>query len=190
MHFSTASRKSNQDSTTGVFVALYLILLAFFILLTKDLSFDDDKKTIAMRSVGETFGRPQQQEVAFGRMANVKIEDYALKIEKIIKAYGAVTINTDQDKLQISIPLSAIYFGDESDFRNERMDDMMALTSLLQNWTNVEQLHISANLTETNFALDQQRLDFWRKRIYGEKPMIGLKIDTKNNLEITIERDI
>ena len=190
MHFSTASKKSNQDSTTGIFVALYLILLAFFILLTKDLSFDDDKKTVAMRSLGDTFGRPQTQTFAFGRMANVKIEDYALKIEKAIKGYGVVNINIDQDNLKVIMPLEELYFGDESNFRNNRIDNMMELTAIIKNWADAEQIRISVNLSETNFTLDQQRLEFWRNRVYGKKPSIGLKIDSEKSLEIAIERDL
>lgn len=189
MRFSTVSRKANQDSTTGLFVALYLILLAFFIILTKDLSFNDYKQTIAMRSLQETFGRPKEQSIMFGRLADVKIDEFSLQIEKLIKDYGQIATSSNEDRLKVIIPLEAIYYSDEKDFRNEKIDDMMRLTSIIKRWANIENMRISVRLGETNIAQDNDRLEFFEKRTFGESHMVGISTNSKN-LEINIERNI
>jgi hypothetical protein len=193
MQFSTASKKTNLESTTGIFVALYLILLAFFIILTKDLSFNEYKQTQAMRSVSETFGRPKIQSIVFGRLNNVKLEDFSVEIESAIKKYGKIATTNNEDKIIVTIPQQALYYADQYNFRDEKLDDMMNLTSIIKRWSDNENLRITINLDETNFEQDKKRLEFFNKRIYGKKPMIGLKLnkgsETKN-LIIQIERNI
>lgn len=193
MQFSTASKKSNIESTTGIFVALYLILLAFFIILTKDLSFNDYKQTIAMRSLGETFGRPKQQSIVFGRLNNVKLEDFSMELEKAVKDFGTVSTTNNEDKVIVTIPLQAIYYGDQYKFRDERLDDMMNLTAIIKRWSDSENLKIIISLDETNLEQDKKRIDFFKKRVYGDDPMIGLNLEQKSdvkNVEIVIERNL
>lgn len=189
MHSLTASKhQSNPESSISLFVSLYLILLAAFIILTKDLSFNEYKQTVAMRSLHTTFGRPKDQAILFGRLDQIKLEDYSLEIEKIIKKYGKVTTNNSEDLIKANIPLDALYYADESSFRSETIDDMILLTSLLKNWAGNEELRIQINMTETNLQLDQRRLDFFRKHSAGVRPLIGLKISDIKELEIIIER--
>ena len=176
MQFSTASKKPTQD-TTSLFVALYLILLAFFIILTKDLSFDDYKQTIAIRSLQETFGRPKEQQIVFGRLDNVKIEDFSLQLEEVTKKYGAISTSANEDRVKVKIPLSKIYYADEATFRNEKMDDMMTITHILRRWSEKESLRVSVYLNETKFEQDAERLKFFQKRIGGLNSMIGLRMD-------------
>lgn len=189
MQFSTASKKTDQDSTIGLFVALYLILLAFFIILTKDLSFNEYKQTTAMRSLYETFGRPKEQLIVFGRLSDVQLEDYSIRIEKLVRGYGTVETNNNQDLIKVTIPLDAIYYGDEDTFRNDKLNDMMNLTSLIKNWADSEQIRISLLLGETNIEQDSQRLKFFHERIFGNKPMAGVQ-PNGTDMEITIERDL
>lgn len=192
MQFSTASKKPAQD-TTSLFVALYLILLAFFIILTKDLSFDEYKQTTAMRSLLETFGRPKEESIVFGRLDNVKLDDYSTEIEKLIRNYGTIYTTNNEDVVKVKIPQSVLYYGDESHFHNDKMTDMMQLTSILKRWTDSEPVHISVTLSETNLKQDRERLDFFYKRIFGKKPMVGLRTEhdaLEKNVEIKIERNL
>lgn len=193
MQFSTASNKSNTESTTGIFVALYLILLAFFIILTKDLSFNEYKQTEAMRSLAETFGRPKQESIVFGRLNNVKLEDFSMEIEKSIKGYGTVSTTNNEDKIIVNIPQDAVYYADQYNFRNEKLDDMMNMTGIIKRWSDSETLRITINLDETNIEQDRKRIEFFKRRIFGENPMIGLNFtpDKENKaIEIIIERNL
>lgn len=180
-------RQSNQDSTVGLFVALYMILLAFFIVLTKDLSFDHHKKTVAMRSLHESFGRPMEQPVVFGSLSQVTLEQYALEIEAITKDFGKVYTNLSEDIIKLRIPLKNIYFADEINFKDERIADMTRLVSILQRWQNTENIAITVQLSETDFKKDQKRLVFFSKNLSKMKNLVGIELDNNQELEFIIE---
>jgi hypothetical protein len=165
-------------------------LLTIFIILGKNSSYSENKANLVKKSIEDEFGSTKKKEVIFGRLANLKLDDYFLQIDKLIKSYGTTIISNDQDKLKILIPLEAIYYADEANFRNERMDDMMQLSGILKNWADNENIHIQVNMSETVYALDEKRLNFFRQNIKGERPLVGLKLSKVKNLEIIVERRI
>jgi len=189
MQFSTVFNKPAVASNAALIVSLFLILLTIFIILSHNSSYDPNKMNLVKQSVEDIFGT-KKKDVIFGRLANLKLDDYFIQIDKIVKSYGSVVTSNDEDKLEISIPLQAIYYSDEYNFRSERMDDMMQLITILKNWSDNENIHIKANLSETVFELDLKRLDFFRRNIAGENPLIGLKISKDKRLDIVIERKI
>jgi len=169
-------------------VSLFLILLTIFVILSNGSSYDHNKQQAVKQSIEDTFSKKKKDAVIFGRLTYLKLDDHALELEKAVKKYGTITTNNDEDKLRITIPLSAIYYSDEPSFLSTSIADMMLLVSILKNWSDTETVHINVSLSETTPEQDEQRLNFFHKYIQGERPQIGIKISKEKTLDIIVER--
>lgn len=191
MQFSTASSHTKRDlkqTSISMLVSLFLILLTIFVILSNGSSYDHNKQQAVKQSIEDTFSKKKKDAVIFGRLTYLKLDDHALELEKAVKKYGTITTNNDEDKLRITIPLSAIYYSDEPSFLSTSIADMMLLVSILKNWSDTETVHINVSLSETTPEQDEQRLNFFHKYIQGERPQIGIKISKEKTLDIIVER--
>ncbi|PIR32847.1 MAG: hypothetical protein COV36_03455 [Alphaproteobacteria bacterium CG11_big_fil_rev_8_21_14_0_20_44_7] len=188
MHFSTAYEAKNTSlpSSVTIFVALYLILLAFFIILTKDLSFDQHKKTVAMRSLQETFGRPKIQMIKFGRLNEVKIEDFPAEIEKIFGQSATVIVPIAGDDVTVIIDKDYLYYSDEVNFKPEQIEKMMDFRALLAEWHEVANPEFIISLSESSYELDSARLEYFRNNLAGARLSTGLTSDSDNKFVMRV----
>lgn len=192
MHSLTASKQKDNSvpSSITLFVALYLIILAFFIILTKDLSFDDYKQTVAMHSIYKTFGRPKTQEVYFGVIDEGKIDDFHGEVEAIFGDQGKIIVSVDSSKFELHLDKDFLYFSDEVNFKPEVLDSIVALKDVIRRWHIAKQPSFLVGLSETDYEIDKQRIDYFRTDFSDIEFITGLNVDNNNKFSLIVVNKI
>ena len=187
MHYSTASDNSVPSSIT-LFVALYLIILAFFIILTKDLSFDEFKKTVAMHSIYRTFGHPKTQEIYFGVIDEGKIDEFHAELETIFKEDAEYIMSPDNTKFTLKFKKDFLYFEDETYFKPEVLERIVQFRDVIRRWNTRDKPEFTVGISLSNYEADKQRLSYFQNRFGNIKFNAGMHIDNESSLEIIVER--
>lgn len=181
------SEPSSVPSSIALFVALYLILLAFFIILTKDLSFDKYKQTVAMHSLYKTFGRPKTQEVYFGVTEEGKIDAYHAEMEEIFKGKAEIILSSDGNKFTLKMKKNDVYFADEVDFKPEIFDKIVEFRDVVRRWDERDQPNFTIAMSADNYQADKERLQYFQNRFGNIEFKIGLNLDDENIFVFTAE---
>lgn len=190
MPSSIAYKKKDNSvpSSIQLFVALYLIMLAFFIILTKDLSFDDYKQTTAMHSIYKTFGKPKSQKVLFGKLEQTKIEDFAGALENLFKDDAKIIVSANGERFRMEIDKSYLYYADEVSFRLDRIEQITEMRNILRQWSNKENPIFTASLSQENYALDKKRISYFTDNFNNVSFNIGIDMNESKKLVIKSEK--
>lgn len=193
MPFSTAYNeklggKKNDETPSSItlFVALYLIILAFFIILTKDLSFDEYKQTVAMRSLHENFGRPKVHENVFGSLEEMSVDQFPKRLDKIFGQSGTVEVDPDSGFVKLRVKKNFLYYADESEFKPRRAEQIEKLQRLVEQWYLADNPEFSVEMSLDEYELDKKRLQFFKDDFSGIVIEVGLLTDRRNTFILTV----
>lgn len=189
MRFSTVSKKddSSVSSSISLFVALYLILLAFFIILTKDLSFDEYKQTVAMHSLLKTFGHPKTQEIYFGVIEEGKIDEFPAAMKEIFRDNIEIIIPADNSHITLKFDKDYLYYPDEAKFKQEAFEKIIEFRDILRSWKERDNPKFTVRMSFSDYKTDKERLAYFRNRFGDISFFIGLDYNQDNSVEIVID---
>lgn len=132
---------SNADlgATYTLFVSLYLVVLAFFILLNSISDKDMHKEDNAISSIGETFaGKDGKLKVDLGKVGEMDfafvVKSYLDKIDSVTKTtfqLDNVEVTREGDGIMVVIPYVALFEAESSDIDKSKLNFLDRLSDIL-----------------------------------------------------------
>ena len=175
-------------STTAIFVSLYLILLCFFIVLTKDLSLDEKKSQAVMRSVYQKFGKPESEnDITFGSIRKPILDDFVTDIEKLFGEYATVQTTIDGHITTITTQKSFFFFEDEASFRPDKTELLMKIAQLMKKWSAKEDTQFTILLSLDDYQDDKQKLESLKLLIGNINIDFGIQQNGSNEFVLIVE---
>jgi hypothetical protein len=208
---SQVFQKPNEASVFALFVPLYLVILAFFVLLNTISEENPVKKDGAISSIGESFaagkGRADVENRAlFMDFAQI-VTTYFDDIEKELKsAYKTDEIIVERKgyKIKINIPLRKVFLKDSADiieFEKRLFNRLVKTISLERQGVSVkvnikvDSESLSSLLNDDPFKIDKERTsnvvkEFIKNGVPSKNLSAGIAFNNESNLliETTVEK--
>jgi hypothetical protein len=190
LNAANIGEEAQVPSATPIFVSLYIILLAFFVVMTKDSDLKSSKAEIALNSIYEKFGNSEKEFVAVSDIAKPKVADYAKQIELLLKDVAIIESSLNGEDTTIIFDKSAIFYADETNLKPGRNLPFEKLIEIVKKWQREQKISLQIIVSLENFELDKQRLDFLVQSFANNSIKIGFNRGTKDkiNLNIKVEK--
>lgn len=132
-------RQDSDDKSIILFLGLYLLLLAFFIVLNSISTFEEEKTYAVLSSVAATFGwegsggvEPRPAATVEGKF--VEPEEFHEKIADLVQTafpLAQIRILTPDRLMQVSLPAESVFFANETRFRDEALTFLADVADVL-----------------------------------------------------------
>jgi hypothetical protein len=174
-------------STAPLFVSLYIILVSFFVVLTKDLDLSSNQSGEAFRSVKQKFGKPEDQLQSYTQLVKPKFNEFVLELEKIFLTNAIIETTINGDRTSIISDKEFYFYADETNFKPQNTELIAKLQELLSKWNRRETLQITYKIGGTNFEQDKARLQTLSALTPQIKTSIALDNSSPDKISIIIE---
>lgn len=138
-----------EARTAALFVSLYVVILAFFILLTSNAQFDDKKTRIAIQSVNEAFSTEQELHV-IPFTSSVGNEAVVMQMFESIQTAVAtqvpleeIRIITSGNVMRMTMPVSSLYHEGQANLRSDRSTFYRTVSKIVSKWQKGAVIHLS-----------------------------------------------
>ena len=126
--------------TAALFVSLYVVILAFFIMLTSNAQFNVEKSKRVTESINKAFSMEMESDIQpFIESAGNQVS--ATQMFDEIREMITVEINIEEQKIlqddrhmELRIPVGALYNKGQTDFRSDRQFLMKRLVATMEKW--------------------------------------------------------
>lgn len=141
--------QSSPSNTAALFVSLYVVVLAFFIVLAANSQFDVEKTKAASQSVREAFSSDLETDVPFfapsiGNELSVTqfFEEMQTSIQAVVPV-SEMEVITDGQMMIMKMPVTALFNRDDPHLRHDRRDFYNRLIAPMRKWRGGVELHLS-----------------------------------------------
>lgn len=174
-------------SPAPIFVSLYIILISFFVIMTKDLDLASTQSGDALRSVQKKFGKPENQMQSYSQMVKPAFSNFVLELEKIFGTDAIIQTTINGDKTSIISAKDFYFYADEINFKPQTTNILSQLQNVLNKWNNSEKIQITYKIGSTNYQQDKIRTKRFSELTPQIQTTIALDPTDTDKISIIIE---
>lgn len=141
--------KPSPESSAALFVSLYVVILAFFILLTSNAQFDVEKTQHVVNSVNKAFSidvvsKTDIQVKSLGNELSVTqfFEEMQSSLQSVVPLEEMKVI-TDGQQMRIEMEATALFNRDDPNLRYDRRNFYRRLSETATKWRKGMDMHLS-----------------------------------------------
>ncbi len=143
-------KRQKSDDTTGIFVSLYLIVLAFFVVMNSISNQDQNKVNAATESVTRAFKNPFEPEADFVDVSadeeavtpNDEFHDQILGVFASLVGFEGKFPTRGGNILKVNFNAEILFEDDSSEFRAEQLTFLKQLSTFLEGGRDSEKREI------------------------------------------------
>lgn len=141
--------KPSPDSAASLFVSLYVVILAFFILLTSNAQFDVEKTKHVVDSVNKAFSIeiPSETDVRIPSIGNeLSTTQFFEEMQKSLQTIVPIEemdVITDGQQMVITMDSTALFNRDDPNLRYDRRHFYRRLAETMTEWRKDMSMHLS-----------------------------------------------
>lgn len=141
--------RSSPSNTAALFVSLYVVVLAFFIVLAANSQFDVEKTKTASQSVRKAFSTELETDVSVPLPSignELSVTQFFKEMQESIQSVVPVTemeVITDGQMMVMKIPVTSLFNRNDPHLRHDRRDFYNRLAAPMRKWRNGVELHLS-----------------------------------------------
>lgn len=142
-------KEAGPENTAALFVSLYVVILAFFILLTSNSQFDAEKTQNVTESVKKAFSVkiPTQTDVKTPHIGSeLSVTQFFDEVQSSVQSaipLEEMKVITDGSRMIITMPSTAMFNRDDPNLRHDRRQLYTRLSDTMSKWRSGMQLQLS-----------------------------------------------
>lgn len=193
--------KPSPENTVTLFVSLYVVLLAFFILLASNAQFDADRTRDVLKSVNATFSSSSSSDslappsIGGGRGIAQFFGEMQQSVQSVVPL-EEMQVLTDGRQMIVTLPDTALFNRDDPHLRHDRRQFYDRLTDTLLAWR--EDMRIRLTMQQGVAATAPSTLEITRAGNFarfmenrGVEPRnLGIAIEQGNPGTITLTFEV
>lgn len=150
INFQRSERdQPSPSNTAALFVSLYVVVLAFFIVLAANSQFDVEKTKTASQSVRKAFSTELETDVSVPLPSignELSVTQFFEEMQKSIQSVVPISemeVVTDGQTMILKMPVTSLFNRDDPHLRHDRRDFYNRLVEPVRKWRSGVELHLS-----------------------------------------------